>query len=405
MKDIITLATDGCDRATAYHMSSKIVRRPDGLYVSWLDSRYRTVIARVDPETGAVQAATPIVQGYDNHCSAGMANGPDGKLHVVTGSHAMGFVYRWSENPADPQSWSLPEGVGAGATYPSLLCDSRGTLYLAHRHTSWGGHYGVHWVTRARGEYWSWPYTLVQAPATAYTFPTNSLALATDGTIHLLVEFYKTYPEGKVPSHSMAITHLESPDGGKTWLHADGRKVELFPVCLEDTQPVKYKGGGNIRPGNVIVLPDGHPAFTIWDSLAKTLELAIRRAGRVWEFLDLTEPLTRARPGWGPNLGGQVAVDKHGKLVVVAQVARDAEWGSPSAELHVLWVEPATGRVIRDATIPKLTPDAPDWLASIEKGTVGLPKDDLFLIYTSGRRGEGCVNEARCAVRLVRLAS
>ena len=121
-----TLAADGCDRATAYHMSNKIIRRGDELLATWLDSRYRNVVASVDQASGEVVSRSLVSQGFDNHCGAAMTLTPDDVVHVMSGSHHRGFVYRCSSNPADPSSWSLPEGVGCRATYPSLISDLDG---------------------------------------------------------------------------------------------------------------------------------------------------------------------------------------------------------------------------------------------------------------------------------------
>ena len=62
------LAADACDRATAYHMSNKVVRHPDGLFVTWLDQHYRAILAQLNPETGQVLMSFPLHQGCDNHC-------------------------------------------------------------------------------------------------------------------------------------------------------------------------------------------------------------------------------------------------------------------------------------------------------------------------------------------------
>ncbi len=402
MKTVCTLTADGCDRATAYHMSNKIVRRSDGLYVTWLDAAYRCILARVEPDSGRVAAAFSLAQGFDNHCGAALAQAPDGRMHFMAGSHRRGaFIHRWSDTPSDPASWSLPEAVGAEPTYPSFVCTPGGLLCLAHRQ-GWDAHWGVNWLTRRPGDQWSWPYMLVQAPDLRYSFPTNSLAVGPDGSIHLLVEFYKTYPGDRVSPHSMAVTHLVSPDGLK-WFHDDGREVKHAPVRIEDTPHVRFKAGGDLRPGNLTVLPDGQPAFAFCDSHAGRTELATRRADGSWRCTDVTAHALRQRPGWRTAPQAQIAVDRDGLLVLVMPIAPDGAWGHPETELSVLWAEPATGRVVHQAMPTRFAAGEPDWLSSLEKGNVGLPDHGLYLMHTSGRRGEGCVNAARCAVRLLQL--
>ena len=153
---VTLLADNGSDRATAYHMSNKVVRHRDGVFVTWLDDRYRIILARVDPGTGAVAAAFPLAQGIDNHCGAALALDADGALHVMAGAHATnGFIHRFSATPAEPASWSLPEAVGAASTYPSLVTARNGDLVLAYRHTSLQGPWSACLIRRPYGGAWA----------------------------------------------------------------------------------------------------------------------------------------------------------------------------------------------------------------------------------------------------------
>lgn len=390
MKEIITLSNQGCDRATAYRMSNKILRRPDGLYVTWIDAQFRNILACVDPDTGASEELPPIAQGFDNHCGGALANTPDGNLHFMAGSHGQAFIHRYTKTPLDPSSWSLPRALGIGATYPSMVCDKQGTLHMVNRSSQFTGHWCVTITKRLPGEDWDWPYRLVEMPAPRYSFPGNSLTIGPDGTLHLLIEFYKTYSDDHVGSHSAAVTHLESPDGAATWFHDDGREVAIAPVTLEDSHPVKFKGGGNLRPGNIIVLPNNNPSFTIWDSHDGTAELAVRDSNRTWHFTDLTDHIRSMHPDLVPSDAPQIAVDKNGMLVIVCTIAADCRWGHPEGRLVILWVNPGNGAVTRSESIPQSGPGRPDWLASIEKNNVGTPDNDLFLLYMSGKVGDVC---------------
>lgn len=389
MTSTCTLSTDGCDWGTAFKMSNKIVRRSDGLYVTWLDCRFRIMVARVDLGSGKSDPPFALAQGIDNHCAAAMTASSDGRLHLVAGSHGRAFIHRWSDTPSDPASWSLPEAVGVCATYPSLVCDSSGTLHLAHRYAPLNAHYGTAITRRPAGGGWTWPLLLVQAPAPGYTFPTNSLALGPDGTLHLLIEFYKMFPNKEAPPHTMAVAHFESADGGVTWRHSDGRTVARVPVGLEDTQPIRYKGGGNLRPSNIAILPDKQPALVICETNSHTLELAVRCADHSWVLSDLTRAATAERPDWKPTEIAQVAVDREGRLAVVGSIAPDGQVAHREAQLFLLRVDPSNGRVGYRALLPKTRPDEPDGHPSVEKNGIGIPGDDLFLLYTSGSRTGG----------------
>lgn len=401
MPAIHTLTVDGCDRATAYHMSNKIVRRPDGLFVTWLDSAYRCVLARINAETGAVETAFPLAQGFDNHCGAALANGPEGTLHLMAGSHHYAFIHRSADDPADPARWSLPLAVGYGATYPSLVGDAAGTLHLAYRSYSdpfWSAYY----QRLPAGEPWIYRQQLAEMPARGYAFPTNALAVGPDGTLHLVLEFYKTYPNNTTPPHTALVTHVVSPDGGRSWRHSDGRPIHALPIAMEDCAPVRFVPGGNLRPGNLVVLTDGRPAVAIWNAFTGTLELAIRQSDASWTLLDLMPALSEAHPGWFVNAQGHLGLGGDGSLLVVTCLAPEARWAHPASTLHVLRVHPERG-VIGSAAVPHLEPDQPDWLPNVEQRPAGVVTDDPYLLYQTGNRGEGCVNASRCRVRLLHL--
>ena len=104
---------------------------------------------------------------------------------------------------------------------------------------------------------------------------------------------------------------------------------------------------------------------------------------------DLTKDATVERPDWKVTEIAQIAVDREGRLVVVGSISPEGQVGNPEAQLFLLWIDPANGHVTRRALIPKSRPDAPDGHPSNEKNTIGIPEDDLFLLYTSGNQTEG----------------
>jgi len=399
-----TLAKDGCDRATAYHMSNKIVRREGELFVTWLDSSYRNVVAAVDPAGGAVQRTVVVGQGFDNHCGAAMALTPDGVLHVVNGSHHRGFVYRCSDDPAASESWSPPEAVGCRPTYPSLVSDLKGDLHLTHRYSPmYGGRWGTAWCKKEGRAPWRHAILLAEAPAPGYTYPTNALAAAPDGTVHLIIEWLKTYRDNIEPAHSMAVSHFETADGVH-WSYSDGREVKSMPIGIEDADPILFRGRANLRPGNVAVLPDGRPCVSIWDRAAGVMLLAVRAADRTWKLTDLSPAIESLCPGTYFNGLPQIAVTPSAELIVVLSRAENAEWGHVTTQLHVFRIAPDSGGILGHEPIEKTNPDEPDWLPSIEKEILGQYRSDPCLTYTTGRRGQGCINDAQCEVKLVQLA-
>jgi hypothetical protein len=396
------LTSDGSDRCTAYHQANKIVRTGDGLWVTWLDAEYRCVIADVAPD-GRVRGVVPVSQGFDNHCGGAITRTPDGLLHFVSGSHHRGFIYRYSATPMKPESWSLPQGVGYMPTYPSLVHDLNGTLHLAHRRgapdnvTPWG----INYATKAAGELWAKSSNLVRMPAPDYAYPTNALVAAPDGTVHLLIEWYKTWPNHVYRAHTVALTHLErSPDG--IWRHTDGREVKQFAVALEDTALLLPRAAGNTRPGNIALLRDGRPCFCAWDQDSGETILAIRQPDRAWKFIDVGGPVAASDPGGVFNGQPQVAVNARGEILLACSRAAENQWGHPTSRVAVGLFD-AEGRLLRFDAVEKDAPDTPDWLPSVEKPAPGLFPEQFHLLFQRGRRGEGCVNTTRCAVRLASI--
>ena len=405
MSENLLLTDHGCDRATAYHMSNKIVRHRDGLFVTWLDDGYRVILARLDERSGAVLSTVALAQGTDNHCGAAMAITPDQVLHVLAGSHADGaFIHRWSATPSDPASWSLPLAVGSSATYPSLVVSPAGTLFLSYRHAAVNGPWLALFSRRPLGQGWSWRLPLTSAPAPLYTFPTNCLTVGPDGTLHLVIEFYKTFPQGRDYPRSPAVTHLESRDDGVTWCHDDGRKIPQVPVGLEDCTLVAHDAAGDLRPAEALPLADGRLLCGIWNARTNTAALHVRTALGAWQRVDLMRELAARAAGRVITSQLRLALDRDGSVLAVTTVSPTAEWSSPQNQLLLLWLEAATLRVLRHELVPQAVAGQSNWLPAIERGVGGQPPAQAPLIlFTEGNRGEGCANDAVCRVRLLRL--
>lgn len=399
----IVLTEDGCDRATAYHMSNKIVRRDDGVFITWLDSSYKNIVARVEPDTGEVTARKYVGQGFDNHCGAAMTMSSDGRLHIVCGSHHTGLLYRAGDDPADPHSWGIPEATGSTATYPSMVCDLEDNLHLAHRTKGKGAHdlWGVCYLKRTANSPWGYSFLLTQAPAPLYSYPTNCLTVGPDGTLHVVIEWYKTWPNNAEPPRTMAVSHLQTRDGMQ-WFHTDGRPVSILPVQLEDTSPVVFRGGANMRPGNIAILPDGRPCFGIWDAGDSTLELAVRNADNNWNIIDVGGMLGAEETKKFAGVA-QVSPTPGGDIILAIACSPDGKWGGLKNEICVMKLNPDRPEILHSETIEKIEPDEPDWLPSIEKFPPGVYRESPWLIWQSGRRGEGCINKARAKVKLARL--
>jgi hypothetical protein len=405
MQQGFLLAEDGCDRATAYHMSNKIVRHAAGTVMTWLDSQYRCIIAIVDPATGAVSHAHPISQGHDNHCGAALAVTPDGRLHAICGSHALGgFIHRHTADPTDPAAWSLPDSVGAAATYPSLLALPNGDLTLTYRHTSWSARWGM-MVQRYDSEIsrWTWPIQLTVSPTERYAFPTNSLALGPDGTVHVIVEYYRTPPPNTDPAGSVGVTHFYSANGLTEWHHSDTRLVKNAPVGPADAALIARHPVGDLRPGTTTVTPDGRVVCTIWNAIHGSLDLWLRETDGRWQSHELTAAAIGKNTGWKVNSQGRCTMDHTGAITVVTTVAPDRQWARPDQHIAAIRCDAATGAVIATDTIEKATEGRANWLPSVESISGRVADQPPLVLYTDGNRGDTCINDAVCGVRQVTL--
>ncbi|MBI4189993.1 MAG: BNR-4 repeat-containing protein [Betaproteobacteria bacterium] len=401
----IELSREGCDRATAYHMSNRVARHAAGLFVTWLDRRHRCILAQVDAGTGRVLQAYAIAQGVDNHCGGALAVTPHGRLHAVCGAHGSGgFIHRWTDNPTDPASWSLPQSVGVGATYPSLVAQADGSLVLAYRHTGVNARWGVMLQRLEAGAHgWSMPLLLAQASADRYTFTTNSVALGPDGVVHLVVEYYKTFARETEPPKSQGVTHLYSANGMTGWHHDDGRVVSATPLGIEDAAMIERDPAGDLRPGNLCVTPDGDVVCAIRNARMGTLTLWQRGRGGEWRAADLTAAAVAERAGWQINSQGLVTLDPAGHVIVVTTVAPDPAWTSPAQNLVCMRLDAATLEILAVRHVPKADSQSANWLASVEMVSGRRAGADPLLLYTEDNRGADRVNEAQTTVRLLPL--
>lgn len=404
METRLLISNEGSDRATAYHMSTKFADDGRNLWVTWLANPYQVRLTRIDPVAFAVVAETPLVQSYDNHCGASLALERNGRLHVVAGSHHQSFIHRWSATPTDPQSWSLPQAVGRVATYPSTAISADGRLlHVAYRSSS------NPWtlvVMRAELDAnpitwtdFSHSRTVLRAPNEGYCYWTNSLVVDANGTLHLMAEFYKQV--AKPVGYSAAVTHLYSNDDGLNWHHTDGRPLECMPAGLEHITPILFRGGGDLRPGGMILLRDQSLAFTIYNPRNQQILLARRRPGAAWDVFDWTEQLHAKMPaGWSFCSQGSLAEDRTGRLHCALVVAPEHGFGHPTSRLmHV--VADADARNLTHAEL--LSPwrdDHADWLPHLHKAPASMPANACLLLHQSGNKAPTNINTTNTEVAL-----
>ena len=220
--------------------------------------------------------------------------------------------------------------------------------------------------------------------------------------MHLILEWLKTYHQNIELAHSMAVSHYETTDGD-TWSYSDGREVKSVPIGIEDSDPILFSARADLRPGNVAVLPDGRPCVGILDRVSNGMLLAVRGTDRAWKVTDLSPAVDGLCPGTSFSHVPQIAVTPAGEMILVAPRAEEPSWCHVTSQIHVLRVEPDSGEILSHSAVEKANPDEPDWLPSIEKGVLGRFPESPYLTYITGRLGAGCINDARCEVKMVQL--
>lgn len=425
MPPAVLLSAAGSDRATAYTSSCKIARHGQRLYVGWLDAPERpgaptrAMLAACDGATGEPLRTFPLGQAYDNHCGPALALSREGRLHAVIGAHgqagragAGAFTYRWSDDPADPQSWSEPIALGPADTYPSLVVDGHGTLHLAHREGTrgTGGHWQL-WYRRKRpGEPWEPPRPLVESPTPGYCHYGHSLAVGPEGTLHLLFQFHHG-PTGRAQDcKAVGIAHLRSPDSGTTWL-CDDRPLCEFPTEMDCLALIRHAPGGGLAISNVVVDGAGRPWFLAADPDAPT-GLVWHHGVEGWHAAALPPIL----PAGGFHLGaGSLTRDRAGRLhaaIAAPPDGRPVPFFDPTLEICHLVLD-GGGDLVCAFRITEIDPCAAQWLPAMEWWDWGRAdetcRDRPWLAYTKGLNAGGIggdnTNALRTEVHLTHLAA
>ncbi len=407
--DYRLLSELGSDRATAYNMSRKIVRRGGRLYVTWLEcpptvgAPARIILAVCDSVTGAVDQAFPLGEGIDNHCGAALALDRTGRLHVVIGAHHGPFLYRVADQPDDPGSWSAPEALGPADTYPSLAADASGTLHLAHRER---GERWQLWYRRKRpGQPWEAPRALAISPEPGYNHYMQSLSVGPDGVLRLTFQFHYAASGRAEDCTGRAAVYLCSPDGGQTWYNEEERCHDL-PLTLERSHAVCRYAEGGLRIGNHSVDSQGRTwLFGVTPDAPHGI-LWRRDDGR-WTEIDLRAVWPELNLAGGRSSSLSVDPSGHVWLAVAADPQGAAmAWFDPRHEIICLLLD-EDARVLEVSQVTQTDPSVAHWLPALEAWDccgssfpgAWMPEAVPWMLYTAGLNAGGIWGDNRNTVR------
>ena len=399
----VVLSDEGGDRATAYTMSNKIIRLPEGLLCTWIDAKRVNQWAIVSLSDGKI-TKQGVIGGprYDNHCGAAMAITPDGSVHAVLGGHHSNLDH-YQFKAGTINTWEHISSIESPATYPSLVCDKKGRLHLAfrsQRDTNWT----LDFCTFEKGQ-WTAPKSLVQSVKKGYIFWTNTLAVGPENRLHLA--FARVIPLENGQQYHGA-SYIYSDDQGKTWSEDANGTIINLPARASELMALEGKANESRiadkafldrydipGPGskeylqmvlsNLVVDARGIPHMLYHNGIEGTVELKSYRSGH-WISTPIMEKLEGKLPGYRVHMQSSLTVDEQGRLHagIMMEPAIRNEWGPNGTVTLAGIIDPIHGKAqFRSIFEPDST--CAVWLPASEQSATVRPA----LLLTKGQNAGG----------------
>jgi len=428
----VVLTESGADRATAYAMSAKVVRRGPDYLCTWLGQERRNWWALVDAERGVLREKGPVGPvRRDNHCGAGLCLAPDGTAHLVVGGHHEPFLHYRLPASANPAAWELlGEAGGPGGTYPSVTCDAEGVVHLAYRcrELTPGMPFPYH-LMYARWEpdagAWDGPRPLVRAAIEEHTWLTNVLETGPGGTVQVFVSNTRKLPDG---SYYYGAAALCSGDGGEQWHQAGAQAPLALPVDMGELEPLDgpnlarariqppqqwqqqaARGPGQYYYNEILlsnpVIDEQERPWVILHNLLLGEAALFHQEGDGFVGLPLAKALGEVAPGYRISHAGQLSRHRNGTLQAILTVAPEGvrEFGAVGTAMVRLLVRPEGEVTLAEFAVEPAADGTPDWLPSLERWSWQAPFDRPALLHTHGHNAGGYehnVNDLMTTVRL-----
>lgn len=408
----ILLSKTGGDRATADVMSNKIARRQGLLVCTWLDVDRQNRWALVDPSRAEIlREGTVGPPLKDNHCGAAVATDLDGTLHLLIGAHHGSFAhYRMTPKNDDWEPVEDGRAVGQAATYPSLVCDSRGTLHLTYRCEPGGRNACLHYCRRPKEGIWCEPRTLVKSAVSEHSWLTNAIEVGPQGRLHVVLSNTLPVPDMGPRARYYGASHICSDDSGHSWRQLGRAEPLALPTPATELRRIEGDGmdperiereyGGPSGPlnsyyhkillSNVSVDDQGRPCVIVHNLLKGTAALYRYEASSAWVGNPLSDAVRAVLPGFGIRHCGQVSRHGDGTIEALLMAAPRPEraWGANGTELVRLLIRP-DGSICGSEPLRSHDPEMPHWLPSIERWCWHAPIDKPALMYTRGINAGG----------------
>ncbi|NKB70280.1 MAG: hypothetical protein GKR89_24685 [Candidatus Latescibacteria bacterium] len=394
----LQLSARGSDRATGYGLSAKLVRRDDRLFVGWLDAPEQVGgLAQIrlgvcETGSGQLLQTQTLGEGIDNHCGPALALDGGGRLHVLIGAHHGPFLYRWSDNPEDPASWSPAEPLGPADTYPSLVVDAEGTLHLIQRvkDRRW-----QLWYRRRRpgALQWEAPVVLAVSPTPGYNHFMQSFTVGPTGHLHALFQFHFSEDGQAAHCRGRAAVYLRSEDGGDSWIYDDGVQPEL-PVTFAAAKAIcRYQPSGDLHTFRIgYHTVDRHDKLWFYCSVPDAPGVIYTNGPGGWERLDLAELTDGLDFSGGRSSSFSQGPDGDLHLLLACPPQGATPWYDPAMELYHLHLD-GRGKRRGFKQLSETDPARANWLPALEPWDWARPevccRDGLFYAMTRGVNAGG----------------
>jgi hypothetical protein len=403
----VLLSDTGGDRATAYFMSNKIVRREGHLFCTWIDSNRVNQWAMVEQKSGEIVHRGAIGEPRrDNHAGGTLTIDPDGDLHLLTGDHHSPFVHFRLAAGDKPTEWKAVEdgkAIGEMSTYPSLVCDRAGTLHLIYRHRALP-HYFVDYCQRRKDGAWTKPRTLLRASVTDHTWMSNALEIGPDGRLHLVVSNTHPLPEA---GRYYGASHLYSDDAGETWRQFESDEPLKLPLEVAKLARIE---GDKLDPERIeekvapwdqgsifvnsyhhqmvlscpVIDGKGKVSVIVHNTLQGAADL-YQHDGQRWIASPLLPAVEKLLPDFRISYSSQLARHADGTLeaVLMAMPQEAKGWGDPRTELVRLQCNSA-GDLQTSELVRSIDPELAHWQPSLERWNWHAPRPAPALLFTRG---------------------
>jgi hypothetical protein len=398
------LSTEGSTRGTAYSMSNKIVTLGRTIYAGWLDSGGKCMVCSLDLDSRVLSEPFELGQTevHDNHCGPAMVATSDGHLHAILGAHNRPFRYRRTVNPGDISQWTDEPPFAPETTYPSLAVGPDDTLHLVSR--AWvppGRKESCKLVYQSRigDSGWSDPLVIAKTPSpTGYVHYGANILCGPDGVLYLTFHMFHGDP-----AESPIQGFLMSNDGGRSWMHSNGRSVDL-PATIDTCEVLLENQGEVFRGGQSSALDAKGRLNVLVTSKEGTNSILRLESPGNWSSIDLGPEIERILPGWRSEQEGNIAFDRHGMLYCCLDVKdSNTSWGDPATEVLLLTSGDA-GETFSGVRLTTPNPESPQWLVNMERSTGLSPiEGPPAVLYTVGHKGVGCTPEDKTEIRLAIL--